>query len=104
MPDALRRTLRTLIQVAIAAAGTALIAVINGWNITPQHSPSLGDLKGGAVYVVGAVAVAVATYGMNHLEDSGLLPAILKAPPSPGANPVPQDAGGHVPPAPLPPR
>jgi hypothetical protein len=98
MPDSLRRTIRTIAQVAIAAGLTALYAVIQGWNVSPTHTPSVADLKGGAVYVVFAILVAVITWGQNHLEDvTSWFPALLKAPPSPGANPVPPNAGGDPP-------
>jgi hypothetical protein len=81
------------VQVAIAAALTALYAVLQGWSISPTHTPSFADVKGGAVYVVFAVLVAVITWGQNHLEDvTSWMPAFLKSPPSPGANPVPANA------------
>lgn len=84
MTDAIRRSLRTLAQALIAlAAGVPTIA-------------AAFDLDAGTVARVGAVlavATAVITAAVNALEDRGTIPALLKAPPSAGANPVPDDAG-----------
>jgi hypothetical protein len=84
MNDATRRALRTLIWLSATAAGAipALAAAF--------------DLSAGVVTKIVAVftfAGVMLTALVNALEDSGAIPALLKAPPSPGANPVPDDAG-----------
>ena len=84
MTDALRRSLRTLAQALIAlAAGVPTIA-------------AAFDLDAVLVAKVGAVlavATAVITAAVNGLEDRGTIPALLKAPASDGADPVPDPAG-----------
>ncbi len=92
MPDSVRRTIRTLAQVALAAGLTALYGALQGWSVTATKSPSIADVKGAAIYVVFAILMAVVPLAINMLEDKGAIPAYLKSPPSPGANPVPKDA------------
>lgn len=84
MNDPIRRGLRTLLQALIAlAAGVPTIA-------------AAFDLEAATVAQVGAVlavATAIITAVVNGLEDRGAIPALLKAPPSAGANPVPDSPG-----------
>jgi hypothetical protein len=80
MPDSLRRALRTLFQ-----AGTAgvIVACYQAFvhPLTPEQA---------AAALAGLTVVI--TFGQNALEDAGAIPAMGKAPASPGANPVPDPA------------
>lgn len=87
MSDAIRRALRTFLWGLVALAGGV-----------PAIAAAF-DLEAATVAKVTAVftvAVAVVTAIVNAAEDKGYLPALLKAPPSPGVNPVPYDAGQTV--------
>jgi hypothetical protein len=75
--DAVRRALRTLFQFIAAGGLTELVDEV------------AADLTGTAKAAVFMVAALVITYAQNELEDRGAIPAVLKAPPSPGADPVP---------------
>lgn len=91
--DSTRRALRTGIDAILAVlASFAAVLVF----------PGLGDAIGvsspdmvRAGVVVGAL-VLFFTKVRNALEDKGTIPAVLKAPPSPGANPVPDPEGYSV--------
>ena len=91
MTDSTRRAIRTGIDVTITILGALLAGLA---------FPGLADVidgmtTAGATATVGVVlgaALIVVTKVRNALEDAGKLPAILKAPASDGANPVP-DAG-----------
>ena len=88
--DSTRRALRTGID-AILAVLASFAAVL----VFPGLGDAIGvgseDLLRGGV-VVGAL-VLFFTKVRNALEDRGTIPAILKAPASDGANPVPDEAG-----------
>jgi hypothetical protein len=88
MPDAIRRAIRTFVQ---AWTGTFLTL----W-VGPELLDGIPDrdflARVGIASTVSAV-VAVITWLHNWSEDNTPVPAILKSPPSPGTNPVPQDAG-----------
>lgn len=84
MTDSTRRAIRTALDLIPAILAALLVLV-----------PVLGldaetVAKAGAV--IGAITLALAKI-RNALEDAGLIPALLKAPASGGANPVPDDAG-----------
>ena len=83
MTDAIRRALRTLLWLTGAAipAVPALAAAFD--------APAA--LVGQIVAVFTFVGV-MATAAVNALEDKGAIPALLKAPPSAGAHPLPEDA------------
>ena len=84
MSDAIRRGLRTALWGIIAMAG-----------VIPTLAGSFG-LDGGQVAKITAIftaVTAVLTAIINSLEDSGAIPAFLKAPASSGENPMPDDAG-----------
>lgn len=83
LTDSTRRSIRTAFDVipAFLAALAILVPVLD--------LPAETVAKVGAV--VGAITLALAKI-RNSLEDSGVIPAVLKAPASDGADPVP-DAG-----------
>ncbi len=87
MSDSTRRAIRTVFDVvpALLAALAVLVPVL--------------ELDAGTIakigLILGALTVAFAKL-RNGLEDAGVIPAVLKAPPSRGANPVPDVSGGYV--------
>lgn len=78
MTDPIRRALRTLFQF-IAGGGLAALVTEVVANVDDPTAKA-------AITVFAAFLVA---YAQNELEDRGAIPALLKAPPSPGANPIP---------------
>jgi hypothetical protein len=81
MNDASRRGLRTLMQIGVVEAVLQLLRAF-GVNLTEeQHAAIL------------VLATPLVTAAQNWLEDRGNVPALLKAPASEGANPVPDNAG-----------
>lgn len=83
MTDAVRRALRTLLWLTIAAAG-AVPALAAAFNV---DAALVGKIV--AAFTFAGVLITAA---INGLEDRGTIPAVLKAPPSAGANPVPDPA------------
>ena len=85
LPDSLRRTIRTLIQL-VASGGLTWLTDQLAHDLDPVWVP----------YMMGTYTLVV-VLAQNYLEDTGIagktLPAILKAPANPGENPVPKDAG-----------
>lgn len=81
MSDSLRRGLRTLLDalLAVLAAGVVDAYLLNL------------DATQRATLVVALTGVISAV--KNGLEDRGAIPALLKAPASSGAHPVPDDHG-----------
>lgn len=75
--DALRRGVRTFIDVAFVGAMLELLAAFDVDFTDRQHS---------ALMVVGTFVVSALK---NAAEDRGTVPALLKAEPSRGADPVP---------------
>lgn len=97
MPDSLRRAIRTFIQAFIGAFVLFGLPVMQG---------ILDAAKGGGepafdidawkrvlVICVVSGAIALVSWVMNELEDKTTMPAMLKAPPSAGKNPAPDDGG-----------
>lgn len=82
LPDSLRRALRTFLQ-GFVGTFLALNTGLGG------QVPSLGGLKAAATAALWAGVIAVLSWAQNALEDSTPVPALLKAPPSSGENPVP---------------
>lgn len=84
MTDAVRRAIRTLLWMTLAAAGAipALAAAFD------MDAALVGKIVASFTF-----AGVILTAMINGLEDRGTIPALLKAPPSGGANPVPEDAG-----------
>lgn len=84
LSDSTRRGLRTALQLLVTllttGAGTALLALL-GVDVSPEQYAT-----------VTALLLPVITTLLNGLEDRGTIPAVLKAPPSPGADPVPDPA------------
>lgn len=80
LPDSTRRTIRGAFDVVPAILAGLLIMV-----------PVL-DLPAGTVAkvtaIMGALTLALSKI-RNGLEDAGVIPAVLKAPASDGANPIP---------------
>jgi hypothetical protein len=80
MSDALRRGIRTLIQVLLAAAAGLSLLVSADVLSTGQAT------KAGAVCAFVAAIVSVV---QNTLEDNTSFPALLKGPASSGEHPAP---------------
>lgn len=78
MTDPQRRALRTLLQAIVGALGAGLVNLLAPDGVSPEW-----------LAVIGVVLTTIFTQIQNSLEDSGTIPAILKAPASEGANPVP---------------
>jgi hypothetical protein len=76
--DPLRRTVRGAIQVGIVQI------VLNVYQAFAPHPLTIEQY--GVLTVAGTAAF---TLLMNYLEDNTPLPAVFKAPPSTGENPVP---------------
>ena len=81
MNDATRRGLRTLLQVGLVEAFLRLLEAFGVGITEDQHA---------AIIVF---ATPLLAFVINYLEDNTSMPAVLKAPASEGANPVPPDAG-----------
>lgn len=80
LSDSTRRSIRSLFDLIPAVLGAMLILV-----------PVL-DLSAATTAKIGATVAAISlalTKIRNGLEDAGLIPALLKAPASNGADPVP---------------
>jgi hypothetical protein len=89
MPDALRRALRTFVQAFLGS-------IITSGILSTTETVGVVDwsaLKKVAVSAVAAAVIALITWAQNYLEDTTTVPALLKAPPSGGVNPVPDEAG-----------
>lgn len=81
MNDPLRRAIRTLFQFIVAGGLTTVVnELANGLSANQK------------VLVQGANMLVV-TFAQNYLEDNTRFPAVLKAPPSAGTNPVPPPTG-----------
>lgn len=79
MSDAVRRALRTLMQLIAAGGLTALVDQLSH-DLPTRYVP----------YVLIGMTLLV-SFAQNWLEDNTGMPAILKATPSAGQNPVTQD-------------
>lgn len=77
MSDALRRSIRGLVQIGFVSAIIVLLAAFDiiSWNETQTAA-------------VMAVATPIVSFIQNFLEDAGSIPAYGKSPASVGANPV----------------
>lgn len=89
--DSTRRMLRTGIDTVLAVATLILIVI----PFLDSTLTQLGhdDLRVYTATIAGTLGGLVVTFTKirNFLEDRGIIPAILKAPASQGANPVPND-------------
>ena len=98
LPDYVRRPLRLFLWTFLGIFSLALTGWLGGvveWaSDSAKPFPPLDTL--GKALVAGAVAgaSAVVAFVVNALEDKTNVPAVLKAPPSPGQNPSPE--AGHV--------
>lgn len=79
--DALRRGFRTLIQVSLVQGLMQL------WNAFAPPLPA--DLTLEQMSAITVVGTPIVTFAQNWLEDNTSLPALLKAPASPGQKPTP---------------
>lgn len=79
MSDAQRRAIRGFFQIGLVSAVIALLAAFELIQWTETQTVA-----------VMAVATPVVSFIQNWLEDNTQTPALLKAPTSPGANPVPE--------------
>lgn len=88
MPDSIRRGIRTFFQAALGMVlvqGVALAADANDGSL----DASLWRRAGVTALVAGFIALA--TWIHNALEDHDVVPSVLKATASSGANPVTHD-------------
>lgn len=97
MSDALRRGLRSFLQVFIGAflATNGLAAIGQDGAI---DATDIALLTKAVVSAATAGFVALLVWAQNALEDKGAIPAVLKAPASSGVDPIPDpgpDDGGH---------
>lgn len=86
MNDALRRAIRTFVQAFLGS-------IISSGVLSSVATDGVVDLSG--IQKVGAAAfaaglIALVSWAQNALEDGGAIPALLKAPASSGADPVPE--------------
>lgn len=90
MNDSTRRGIRTALQLVVTLLTNGAVfglLVLFGVEVTVE-----------GFTVVAAVLLPIVTTLLNGLEDKGSIPALLKAPASSGADPMPDaTAGGPVP-------
>jgi hypothetical protein len=84
MGDPARRALRTFIDIAFVEAMIQFLIAFGLGLDESQHAAIL------------VVAPFFVSFAKNWLEDNTQFPAVLKAPPSSGENPVPDPAAGHI--------
>lgn len=85
MPDSMRRSLRTLVQVVLGqVAAGGLTSIWNDYLSRHQIDPTI-------TLIVGFILAALISYAQNELEDQGKIPAVLKAQASSGAKPATVD-------------
>lgn len=92
MTDPIRRAIRGWFQ-------TFLGSIITSGVLSTFEAEGVVDwavLKKALISAAVAGVVAVVTLIQNVLEDHTTMPALLKAPPSPGVNPVPDESGQAV--------
>ncbi len=82
MNDSTRRALRTILDL-VPGVLAALLVLVPVLGLDPEAVAKVG-------VTVGAITVALAKI-RNACEDAGLIPALLKAPASDGADPIPPD-------------
>jgi hypothetical protein len=78
--DSTRRAIRTLLDLIPGVIAALLVMV----PVLGLSAAKVATVSG----FLGAVIVAAAKV-RNALEDAGVIPALLKAPPSSGENPLP---------------
>jgi len=81
IPDAIRRGIRTLIQ---ALPASAVVAALVAFGV-------LDATDAGKIASLTVILTGVFSAVQNALEDGNVIPALLKAPASNGAKPVPND-------------
>lgn len=90
MKDSIRRALRTYFQAFVGVVVMQIAAV--GLNVSQgEWVPDIHWLQRVGLSAAVAGAVAFFSWAHNELEDKGTIPAIGKAVPSSGANPVTVD-------------
>ena len=77
MNDATRRAIRTALQSIVGALGAGVLNLV------------FTGINPGWLAVAAVVLTTVFTQIQNALEDSGTIPALLKAPASDGVDPIP---------------
>ena len=83
MNDATRRALCTLVQtIVVFVLAGGLAEVVNAY-------ADEWAIHGANRMLLTAALTVVVSWAQNAAEDSGALPALLKAPVSPGATPAP---------------
>ena len=79
MSDATRRGLRSLLQVGLVQAA---IVLYNAFAVVELTSEQAGAIT--------LFATPLLAFAQNWLEDNTSMPAVGKAPASPGSNPTPE--------------
>lgn len=82
MSDAQRRAIRGVIQIGLVQAFIALYQAFAAVKLTADQ-----------VQAITGVFTPLVMFAQNWLEDNTGLPALLKAPASPGVNPEPDHGG-----------
>lgn len=80
MSDSTRRAIRTFFDLAPGFLVTLGI-VVGLLDLSVETTAKVSGVLAGATLILAKLR--------NAAEDAGLVPAVLKAPPSPGENPVP---------------
>jgi TRAP-type C4-dicarboxylate transport system permease small subunit len=97
MPDSLRRAIRTFIQAFIGAFVLFGLPVLQGIMDAAKggENPVLDLSVWMRVLVICVISgvIALVSWVQNWFEDNTKTPALLKAPPSAGQNPAPNDGG-----------
>ena len=98
MSDAIRRAIRTFLQAFVgtlaALAIPALTDLVRSIGNAEPYEIDFAFWQGVGIAATLAGIIALISWAQNQLEDHTSTPAILKAPPSTGQNPVPDDGGG----------
>ena len=85
LSDAQRRAVRTLLQ-SLTGAGIVAFVEVFVLPYVPGHPELSAAQRTMAVVIAGGAL----SFILNWTEDHTSLPAVLKAPPSPGVNPEPK--------------
>ena len=84
--DAVRRAIRTFLQAFIGL----LLASLAGEHLAPNTVPTWDVVQRLLIASAFGATIALLAWLQNYLEDNTNFPALLKAPPSAGANPEPK--------------
>ena len=86
MSDPIRRAARTFVQAFLGSLLTS--GVLSG--MATEGVVDLAVAEKAGVSAIAAGFIALLTFVMNWAEDAAYVPALLKAPASDGADPIPE--------------